>query len=65
MVIENSVSEGLAEVALDPQTSGGLLIAIGKQHAAKFLDDLHAAGVKVACAIGYATSQQKPWVRLV
>ena len=65
MVIENSVSEGLAEVALDPQTSGGLLIAIGKQHAAKFLDDLHAAGVKVVCAIGYATSQQKPWVRLV
>jgi selenide,water dikinase len=65
MVIEKSVSEGLAEVALDPQTSGGLLIAIGKKHAAKFLDELHAAGVKVACEIGYATSQQKPWVRLV
>ena len=65
MVIEKSVREGLAEVALDPQTSGGLLIAIGKKHAAKFIDDLHAAGVKVACEIGYATSQQKPWVRLV
>jgi selenide,water dikinase len=65
MVIEKNVSEGLAEVALDPQTSGGLLIAIGKQHAAKLVDDLHAAGVTAACAIGYATSQQKPWVRLV
>ena len=65
MVIEKSVREGLAEVALDPQTSGGLLIAIGKKHAVKFIDDLHAAGVKVACEIGYATSQQKPWVRLV
>jgi selenide,water dikinase len=65
MVIEKNVSEGLAEVALDPQTSGGLLIAIGKQHAAKLVDDLHTAGVTAACAIGYATSQQKPWVRLV
>ena len=65
MVIEKNVGEGLAEVALDPQTSGGLLIAVGKQHAAKLVDDLHAAGVTAACAIGYATSQQKPWVRLV
>ena len=65
MVIEKNVSEGLAEVALDPQTSGGLLIAVGKKHAAKLLDELHAAGVTAACAIGYATSQQKPWVRLV
>ncbi len=65
MVIEKNVSEGLAEVALDPQTSGGLLIAIGKRHAAKLVDDLHAAGVTAACAIGYATSQQKPWVRLI
>jgi selenide,water dikinase len=65
MVIGKDVSEGLAEVALDPQTSGGLLIAIGKKHAAKLIDDLHAAGVSAACAIGYATSQQKPWVRLV
>ena len=65
LVIEKNVSEGLAEVALDPQTSGGLLIAIGKKYAAKLVDDLHAAGVTAACAIGYATSQQKPWVRLV
>ena len=65
MVIEKSVSEGLAAVALDPQTSGGLLIAVGKKHAGKLIDDLHAAGVTAACAIGYATSQQKPWVRLV
>ena len=30
-----------------------------------YMEDLHAAGVNAACAIGYATSQQKPWVRLV
>ncbi len=65
MAIDKSIREGLIEVALDPQTSGGLLIAISKRHAAKLIDDLHAAGVSVACEVGYATSLQKPWVRLV
>jgi selenide,water dikinase len=65
MAIEPSVREGLVEVALDPQTSGGLLIAVARRHAAKLLDELHAAGVKDATAVGYATSLQKPWVRLV
>jgi len=65
MTIEKSIREGLVEIALDPQTSGGLLIAIAKRHAAKLLDDLHAAGVTAACEVGYATALQKPWVRLV
>ena len=65
ITIEKSLREGLVEVALDPQTSGGLLIAIAKQHAAKLVDDLHAAGVNDAVEVGYATSLQKPWVRLV
>jgi selenide,water dikinase len=65
MVIDKSIREGLVEVALDPQTSGGLLIAIAKRHAAKLVDELHAAGVAAACEVGYATSLQKPWVRLV
>ena len=54
MVIDKSIREGLVEVALDPQTSGGLLIAIGKRHAAKLIDELHAAGVTAACEVGYA-----------
>ena len=65
ITIEKSLREGLVEVALDPQTSGGLLIAVAKRHAAKLLDDLHAGGVKQAVEVGYATSLQKPWVRLV
>ncbi|MBI2364776.1 MAG: selenide, water dikinase SelD [Deltaproteobacteria bacterium] len=65
ITIEKSLREGLVEVALDPQTSGGLLIAVAKRHAAKLLDDLQAAGVKDAVEVGYATSLQKPWVRLV
>ena len=65
MTIDKSIREGLVEIALDPQTSGGLLLAVAKRHAAKLLDDLHAAGVKHAVEVGYATSLQKPWVRLV
>jgi selenide,water dikinase len=65
MTIEKSIREGVVQVALDPQTSGGLLIAIAKRHAAKLLEDLHAAGVNHATEVGYATSLQKPWVRLV
>jgi selenide,water dikinase len=65
MVIDRSIREGLVQVALDPQTSGGLLIAIARRHAARLIEDLHAAGVTHATEVGYATSLQKPWVRLV
>ena len=65
MAIDKSIREGLVEVALDPQTSGGLLIAVAKRHAAKLLDELHGAGVAQAVEVGYATSLQKSWVRLV
>jgi selenide, water dikinase len=65
ITIEPSIREGLVEVALDPQTSGGLLIALAKRDAAKLIEELQAAGVKTATEVGYATSLQKPWVRLV
>jgi selenide, water dikinase len=65
MAIDKGIREGLIELALDPQTSGGLLMAIAKRHAAKLLDDLHSAGVHDAAEVGYATSLQKAWVRLV
>jgi selenide,water dikinase len=65
ITIDKSIREGLVEVALDPQTSGGLLIAVGQRYAPKMVEELHANGVKAATAIGYATSLQKAWVRLV
>jgi selenide,water dikinase len=65
ITVEKSLSEGLVEVAFDPQTSGGLLIAVARRHGAKLLEELHAGGVKSAAQVGYATSLQKPWVRLV
>jgi selenide,water dikinase len=63
--IEKSVREGLAQVAMDPQTSGGLLIAVAKRHAAQLVEALHAAGVTDAAEIGYATSLHRCSVRLV
>jgi selenide, water dikinase len=65
MVIDGGIREGLVEVALDPQTSGGLLIAVAKRHAVKLLDELRGAGIHDAAEVGYATSLQKAWVRLV
>jgi selenide, water dikinase len=65
ITIDSSIRSGLVEMALDPQTSGGLLIALPQKSAPKLVAELHAAGLKQAAAIGYATSLQKAWVRLV
>jgi selenide,water dikinase len=63
--IDKTLREGLVQVAIDPQTSGGLLIALAKRHAAKLVEELHAAGVAEAAEVGYATSLQRCSVRLV
>ena len=65
ITVEKSIPEGIVEVAFDPQTSGGLLVALAKRHADKVIDELQAAGVNSATQVGYATSLQKAWVRLV
>ena len=65
ITIEKSIRPGFVEVALDPQTSGGLLIAIARRHAPQLIEELQSAGVTQATEVGYATSLQKPWVRLI
>ena len=65
ITIDKSIREGLVEVAMDPQTSGGLLIALAQRYAEKLVDELKENGVKLATIVGYATSLQKAWVRLV
>ena len=65
ITIDKSIREGLVETALDPQTSGGLLIALAEKHAPNLVEELKANGVKTATTIGYTTSLQKAWVRLV
>jgi selenide, water dikinase len=65
ITIDGSIRDGLVEIAFDPQTSGGLLIALPQKYAPKLVSELQADGLKSAAAIGYATSLQKAWVRLV
>lgn len=65
ITVDGSIRDGLVEMAFDPQTSGGLLIALPQKSAPKLIAELHEAGLKQAAAIGYATSLQKAWVRLV
>lgn len=65
IIVDKSIREGLVEVAFDPQTSGGLLIALAQKYAAKLVEELRANGVKTAAQIGYATSQKKSWLRLI
>ena len=65
ITVDKSIREGLVEMAFDPQTSGGLLIAVPQKSASKLVGELQSAGLKYAAAIGYATSLQKAWVRLV
>jgi selenide,water dikinase len=63
--IDSSVSEGLVEIAFDPQTSGGLLIALPEKFAKKLLEELQANGVNWATTVGYGTSFKKASVTLV
>jgi selenide,water dikinase len=65
MAVDSSLRAGLVEIAIDPQTSGGLMIAVAQRHSAELLADLRAAGVSDAVEVGYATSLQKAWVRLI
>ena len=63
--VDRSVRDDLIEVALDPQTSGGLLIALPSDHADALVDKLRSSGVEAAARIGYATAAQEVSVRLV
>ena len=65
MAVDPSVNEGLVETALDPQTSGGLLIALPEKDAVKLVKELRANGVESASTIGHAVSPEKVRVRLV
>jgi len=50
--LEQSLSRSQEELLYDPQTSGGLLLSLPKEQAAKLLQDLHAAGLNIAVQIG-------------
>jgi selenide,water dikinase len=65
VAIDSAVGEGLVEVAFDPQTSGGLLIALPREDAAEMVRELRRNGMKAAGVVGCATSRRNSRVRLV
>ena len=62
---DSSVPPELVEIALDPQTSGGLLIALPAKLAEKLVADLQSNGVTAATIIGHSAPLQDAAVRLV
>jgi selenide,water dikinase len=55
-MVHPSVNQGLFQVAFDPQTSGGLLIALARDDAPDLVDALQAGGVSTRAVVGRATS---------
>jgi len=65
VVVEPSVAPGYEDVAFDPQTSGGLLIALPAARAGALLTRLRARGVAAATIVGRAVPTREAWVYLV
>jgi selenide,water dikinase len=64
VVVARGVADALAEVAFDPQTSGGLLIAVPAKAAGALLRKLRAKGIDSAAAVGRAYARRDAWVYL-
>lgn len=65
VVVGPDVAPGLVEIAYDPQTSGGLLIALPEVHVDDLIRALRSAGVPVAARIGIAHPRLSAVVSLV
>jgi selenide,water dikinase len=57
--IDPAVPQFLQDMMFDPQTSGGLLMAVPKAKAARLLKKLHSKGVIAAAIIGEVTAENK------
>ena len=64
VVVGTHVAPGLVEIAYDPQTSGGLMIAVPDEGADGLIAELLRAGVPVAARVGHALRKQDAFVLL-
>jgi selenide,water dikinase len=62
--MEKSVPRYLQDILYDPQTSGGLLIAVPEKKAQMLLDSLHKNGVKEAAIIGEVAGKHRGRIRV-
>lgn len=65
VAVDPAIRAGLVEVAFDPQTSGGLLIAVPQADAEALADRLRAAGIDATAIVGRAVPREDVWVRLL
>jgi selenide,water dikinase len=65
VTIDPGIEQGLVEVSFDPQTSGGLLIALPQKEAPSLVKALRAEGIKAATIVGHAVSRRRARVSLV
>lgn len=63
--IQAKLSPQQNEILFDPQTSGGLLLAVPADQADRLTEKLRAAGVDAATIIGEAAESPHPVVRIV
>jgi selenide,water dikinase len=63
--MDSSVPQYLQDILFDPQTSGGLLMAVPKAEAPRLLKKLHSAGVAEAVIIGEVTAEPKGRIRVI
>jgi selenide,water dikinase len=63
--ISDEIADAMADLAFDPQTSGGLLIALPGDDAIKLLADLQQAGNVDAAIVGRVEQQGEVAIRLV
>jgi selenide,water dikinase len=63
--VTDGVDSVRLEFSFDPQTSGGLLIALAPQRAAQLVERCHAAGASATCVIGSVGSKTDVSLQLV
>jgi selenide, water dikinase len=63
--VHSHIPNDLNEIAFDPQTSGGLLIAVPERESATLTRALLDEGVLVAAVIGESAPHKDAWVELV
>ena len=57
--IEESVTDYMADILFDPQTSGGLFISVAPEKAGKLLARMHREGIPEAALVGEVVAEPK------
>jgi selenide,water dikinase len=65
VTVEDTCPEWLADILYDPQSSGGLFIAVAAGEAEDLLRRIRAAGATAAAIVGEVTGENPGRIRVV